>query len=224
MSLSQTQIIRSLGEHLGHFERELEWGVSPGELRHLTSRIGELYVAMITRGQMALETNQRGYDVVSAAGERISVKTVTTSTHVQFNKNTFDQVDRVIILRLIVDENEVSIEEILDGPANEIVSATTRTKFDYQIKRSERTRPVLAHLSTDLTGSHGEYHIMQYENGTITVSKNGEQMPQAKPVLRQIAEALGLSHLNGNGNPMNTRTLGAAVLSKLNQNDAISIA
>jgi len=51
----------------------------------LTGRIGELYAAMITRGQMALETNQRGYDVVSALNERISVKTITTSTHVSFN-------------------------------------------------------------------------------------------------------------------------------------------
>jgi hypothetical protein len=65
---------------------------------------------------------------------------------------------------------------------------------------------------------------MQYENGTITVSKNGEQMAQAAPVLRKIADSLGLSHLNGNGNPMNTRALGAAVLSKLNQNGSISIA
>lgn len=47
--------------------------MKPTELRPLTGRIGELYVAMITRGQMALATNQKGGDVVSALGERISV-------------------------------------------------------------------------------------------------------------------------------------------------------
>ena len=71
MTLSQVQIIRSLGEALSWFERELSWGVSPSSLPHLTGRIGELYAAMVTRGQMALARNQRGYDVVSAEGERI---------------------------------------------------------------------------------------------------------------------------------------------------------
>jgi hypothetical protein len=60
MPLSQVQVIQSLGEALSWYEKELNWGVAPGELNHLTGRIGELYAAMITRGQMALETNQRG--------------------------------------------------------------------------------------------------------------------------------------------------------------------
>src|SRR6218665_3050245 len=66
-TLTQVQIIQSLAEALSWFEKEISWGVSLGELRHLTGRIGELYAAMITRGQMTLDTNQRGYDVVSAA-------------------------------------------------------------------------------------------------------------------------------------------------------------
>ena len=66
-TLTQVQIIQSLAEALSWFEKELSWGVAPAEMNHLTGRIGELYVAMITRGQMALETNQRGYDVVSCA-------------------------------------------------------------------------------------------------------------------------------------------------------------
>ncbi len=77
------------------------------DLRHLSGRIGELYAAMITRGQMALAVNQQGYDVVSADGERISMKTIATSSHVSFNPATFDQVDRVIVLRIAVEEDEV---------------------------------------------------------------------------------------------------------------------
>lgn len=38
------------------------------ELRHLTGRIGELDVAMMTLGQLADSVNQRGYDVVSSTG------------------------------------------------------------------------------------------------------------------------------------------------------------
>jgi hypothetical protein len=85
MALSQTQIIQSLAEALNWFEKEIEWGVKPAELNHLTGRIGELYAAMITRGQMALETNQKGYDVVSAENQKISVKTFTTMSCCRFD-------------------------------------------------------------------------------------------------------------------------------------------
>ena len=119
-TLTQVQIIQSLAEALSWFEKEISWGVSPGELNHLTGRIGELYAAMIKRGQMALDTNQRGYDVVSASNERISVKTVTTSNHVSFNQNTFHHVDRILVLRINVDEEKgVSVEELLDIAAHD---------------------------------------------------------------------------------------------------------
>lgn len=115
--LTQVQIIQSLAEALAWFEKELNWGVAPAELSHLTGRIGELYAAMITRGQMALEINQPGYDVVSSTNERISVKTVTTSSHVSFNASTFEYVDRVIVLRVNVDDElGISVEELLDEP------------------------------------------------------------------------------------------------------------
>ena len=42
MALTQMQIIRSLGEAMAWFERELQWGVPATELRHLSGRIGEL--------------------------------------------------------------------------------------------------------------------------------------------------------------------------------------
>src|SRR4051795_7866648 len=99
-TLTQVQIIQSLAEALAWMEKELSWGVALAELNHLTGRIGELYAAMVTRGQMALETNQQGYDVVSALNERISVKTVTSTVNVSFNLNTFHLVDRVIVLRI----------------------------------------------------------------------------------------------------------------------------
>ena len=58
MSLTQFQIIQSLGKNLEWFQTEMSWGASAQELRHLSGRIGELYVAMLTRGQMAPENNQ----------------------------------------------------------------------------------------------------------------------------------------------------------------------
>jgi len=79
MALTQMQLIQSLGEAMAWFEKERSWGVPPQELRHLCGRIGELFAAMITNGQMANNINQKGYDVVSGIGERISVKTTTMS-------------------------------------------------------------------------------------------------------------------------------------------------
>ncbi|OUL56487.1 hypothetical protein B1199_17650 [Pseudoalteromonas ulvae] len=53
--MTLTQIIEPLGETMSWFERELQWGVCPTELRHLSGRIGELYSALITNGQMAMD-------------------------------------------------------------------------------------------------------------------------------------------------------------------------
>ena len=70
----------------------------------------ELFAAVMTNGQMALEVNQKGYDVVSSKGERISVKTTAAGGpggHVSFNPKTLSNVDRVIILRVNAEEREI---------------------------------------------------------------------------------------------------------------------
>lgn len=120
MFLSPIKIIQSLGEAMAWFERELNWGVPPTELRHLCGRIGELYAALITNGQMATEVNQRGYDVVSGDGERISVKATAMmggGGHVAFNPRSLDEVERIIILR--INTEEMQIEKLLDATVEE---------------------------------------------------------------------------------------------------------
>ena len=83
MAMTQMQIIQSLGEAMSWFERELQWGVPPTELRHLSRRIGELYAALITNGQMASNVNQSGYDVVTSIGERVEARRQALDTHFQ---------------------------------------------------------------------------------------------------------------------------------------------
>ncbi|MEO0464657.1 MAG: hypothetical protein AAF127_16140 [Pseudomonadota bacterium] len=218
MALSQTQIIQSLGEALAWFEKELSWGVSESELNHLTGRIGELYAAMITRGQMALKTNQHGYDVISAENERISVKTITTSSHVSFRKSTLDQVDRAIILRLNTDPDEgISIEEIFDEATSVLIEKTTDAGDVYRFNvRSSRTasRP-LEDLRERQRCDFENYQIRQYENGKIVIFVKGERSDPAKPHLREIAAKIGVELASEGGRLKTTHQLGSNVLKQL---------
>lgn len=220
-TLSQVQIIQSLAEALSWFEKELNWGVAPGELNHLTGRIGELYAAMINRGQMALDTNQRGYDVVSALNERISVKTVTTSNHVSFNSTTFDQVDRIIILRVNVDEeNGISVEEILDEAAD-LARARMRptgSKLIYAIPQSSnRQRRPVEELRITARAHYSDFEIVRYESGAIGILRDGVAQPiVVKEFLKPIAADVGVEIVNARGGSKNTRALGADVIRALN--------
>ncbi|PTX35473.1 hypothetical protein IQ03_04984 [Gemmobacter caeni] len=230
-NLSQTQIIRSLGQALEWFEKEIGWGVSPGELNHLTGRIGELYAAMVTRGQMALATNQRGYDVVSGDGDYISVKTVTSSNHVTFRESTFDLVSRVMILRLVIDDDDVSIEEVLDCPADDIRRRGANEAGQYIVyinggiasgagdltghPRKRLQVEELRQLKETGSAIHGPHRIIQFENGTILVETNGQVQPMAKPILREIAKDVGVDILNDAGNKKNTRSLGSDIIRAL---------
>lgn len=219
-TLTQVQIIQSLAEALSWFEKEISWGVSPGELNHLTGRIGELYAAMITRGQMALDTNQRGYDVVSAENERISVKTVTTSTHVAFNQNTFHHVDRVMVLRVNVDDEKgVSVEELLDAPvdtAHPMMRAQSG-KLIYPITRTAREERPVEDLEITGRAPYADFEIVRFESGAIRIFQSGEeQQLVVKEILRSIAAEVGVDLTNSKGGLKNTQQLGSDVIRALN--------
>lgn len=214
MSLSQVQIIQSLGEALSWFEKELGWGVDPAELRHLTGRIGELYAAMITRGQMALEVNQRGYDVVTAEGRQVSVKTITSSNHVSFRKSTLHQAHDVMVLRINTSDAEASIEELFRGTVEELTAAAkdVGSELQYVIRKAASEPVALAGLAITGSAEVGTRRVIQYENGSIMVETDGVREPVVKPVLRDVARELGINLVNGVGNVMNTRQLGAAII------------
>ncbi len=214
MSLSQVQIIRSLAEALTWFEKELAWKVEAAELRHLTGRIGELYAAMIMRGQMALDVNQRGYDVVSAEGRHITVKTITSSSHVSFRKSTLNSAHEVMVLRINTSDGEASIEELFRGTVDELrpLCRDTENDLQYIIRKPSSGPLVLDGLAITGSVQIGSRRVIQYENGSIAVEIDGARAPVVKPILREVAAELRLSPLNSNGNAMNTRQLGAAII------------
>ncbi|BBJ22802.1 DUF6998 domain-containing protein [Candidatus Nitrotoga sp. AM1P] len=216
MALTQMQIIQSLGEAMSWFERELNWGVPPTELRHLCGRIGELYAALITNGQMATEVNQRGYDVVSESGERISVKTTAMmglTGHVTFNSRSLEFVDRVIVLRMNTEEMQVEtllnaliadVRPLLTGPTegNQVLALS-------RLIERRRVRSDIA-LVNEIVIDH--YTIRELETGTIEVERDGVSISPVKPVLRELAARLNVSLINGKGNELNTRQLGTQVI------------
>ena len=216
MALTQMQLIQSLGEAMSWFERELQWGIPATELRHLCGRIGELYAALITNGQMATTVNQRGYDVVSSTGERISVKTTAMqghNGHVSFNPNSLAEVDRIIILR--VNTEEMQVETLLDAPIAQAIALMTpegdgrRTLALSKLVKSVRQR---SEIKTVNNVTFNGFTVRELESGSIEVEKDGVIQNPTKPVLRDIATQLNIPLVNANGNPFTTRQLGSQVI------------
>lgn len=220
MALTQIQVIQSLGESMSWLERELNWGVPITELRHLTGRIGELYSALITNGQMATEVNQSGYDVVSGDGERVSVKTTgrLANGQVSFNPNTLNCVDRVIVLRINVEE--MQIETLFDGSVEQAKTlmciSGSGSKYTLALSKLTKSDSIKRDIPKVKEAVWGNLTIAERENGSIEVIENGSPLVPAKPHLRQVAKALGVSILNSNGNYYNTRQLGSLLIRELN--------
>lgn len=210
------QLIQSLGEAMAWFEREMNWGVPPTELRHLCGRIGELYAAVITNGQMATEVNQKGYDVVSSEGERISVKTTAmmgSGGHISFNANSLGCVDRVVVLR--VNTEEMQIETLLNAPIADAISMMTpdvEGKRTIPIGRMVKKPASRGSIRSVKEVAFLDYVVRELETGTIEVEHAGELIVPAKPVLRELARQLSIALLNSNDNALNTRQLGSQII------------
>ena len=211
------QIIQSLGEAMSWFERELEWDVPPTELRHLSGRIGELYSALITNGQMATEVNQKGYDVVSSTGERISVKTTAqmgSAGAISFNPSTLDKVDRIMILR--INTEEMQIETLLNEDVSVAKRLMTKQNASGKVSialskllkppKERKDIPIIKTVRID------KYTIQELENGTIEVLEDNKLITPTKPTLRKLALKFNISLFNNNGNTLNTRQLGSLIM------------
>ena len=217
------QIIQSLGEAMSWFERELGWGVPPTELRHLCGRIGELYAALITNGQMATEVNQKGYDVVSGDGEKISVKTTAmmgTGGHVNFNSNTLELVDRIIVLR--VNTEEMQVETLLNLQTSEalaLMGPEKKGKRFLALSKLTKTTKTKEDIKSVKEVEFEGHIIRELETGTIEVDRDGVLVSPAKPELRKMAKILNISLLNSNGNLLNTRQLGSQIIKSIEENN-----
>lgn len=221
MGISQKDMINSLSNLLNWLEQEKNWGTNRGELRFITGRIGELYVAIMTNGLMAEATNQKGYDVVSEDGEKISVKTTTREEgnhQFRFNKNTFIEVDRVVLVYVNVEETSVKIlYDELKQEAEKLMinSSDVNTKSISMSKVMNKKRTHISKLTILNSANYKNYRIQRFENGKIQVSVNELEVNPVKPVLRKIAKEIGVDINNSNSNMKNTRVLGWDIIKQL---------
>ena len=118
--LSKAQIIQLYTYYNEIWRYELQILQSkPTELRHLMGRIGEFLCVLETDGQLALNVNEPGYDVIGANGRKISVKTTAQRNgFVVINRNTFHLWDDLFVVQYKNDMFQVVFfgakEQIID--------------------------------------------------------------------------------------------------------------
>lgn len=168
---------------------------------------------------MAVTVNQHGYDVVSAQGERISVKTtamMSSSGHISFNPNSLSEVDRIIVLR--INTEEMQVETLLDASVAEtlaLMAPEGEGKRVLSLSRLVKKPKPRSEQKTTNEVSFNGYKVRELESGSIEVEKNGMPITPAKPALRELAMQLNIPIVNSNGNPMNTRQLGSQIIKSI---------
>lgn len=216
MGISQKDMINSLSNLLNWLEQENNWGTNNGELKFLTGRIGEIYVAIMTNGLMAEKTNQNGYDVVSESGEKISVKATTCmkGTHnFRFNKNTLNEVDRIVLVYVNVEEVSVTIiYNELKSDAEKLMNNSGRISMSKVINRQ---KTIIKNLKILDSVNYKNYRIIRLENGKIQVFDKGVEINPTKPILKIIAKKIGVDINNSNSSMKNTRVLGWDIIKQL---------
>lgn len=68
--------------------------------------------------------------------------------------------------------------------------------------------------------TRGDVVVRELVSGSIEVWRAGVLQQTSLPVLRALAEQLGVSTENGSGNPLNTRSLGRQLIDRLNKDQA----
>ena len=196
----------------------IEAGIAPQELRAHTGVIGEAFVADYLGVKLALENNQRGYDLVDADGLRVSVKTITTSTGISLKESTVNLVDRVVVVWLDTNEDELGVHVAYDASIeNFLTDCAAAYRGSLRLGRGAMTFPNKQSAAGkfeigDVIATHTDGHIVirKHSSGSFTALVDGEPKP-ARPYLIEIRDALGLPDKVNN----TTRSLGSQVFGKL---------
>ena len=124
-----------LEKYLEIVKFETQLGFKPTEIRHLLGRIGEFYCALKSDGRLATQSNQRGYDVISGDGRKISVKTTAQQTgFISFNINTLSLTDDIMIVHFSITDG---LQELFYGTSESIIPYCRVWKNNYELDLSK---------------------------------------------------------------------------------------
>jgi hypothetical protein len=195
----------------------IEAGISPQELRAHTGVIGEAFVAEYLKVKLTSTNNQPGYDLIDGDGLRVSVKTITTSSHVTLKASTFNQVDRIIVVWLGTQADELDVIIVYNKSAEAFHADAVPYQGTLRLGRAAMTfpdKPVGAGPFDvgDIVDVHQEGNVLfrRHASGSFTVLVDGSPEPAFQHLMR-LRDALGLPDKTNN----TTRTLGTQVFGKL---------
>lgn len=133
--MKQEDIKFLLDKYLEIIDIEInQLGCKATEVRHLLGRIGEFYCALETKGLLATQTNQHGYDVICENNRKISVKTTAQkSGFISFNKRTLELADDIMIIQY----SEDGLKKIYYGSSKFIIPFCRTWKDNFELDISK---------------------------------------------------------------------------------------
>jgi hypothetical protein len=195
----------------------IEAGISPQELRAHTGVIGEAFVADRLGVKLASNNNQRGFDLIDADGLRVSVKTITTSKFVALNESTLDQVDRVVVVWLGADADELDVVTVYDKSVEDFSSDCSTYRGKLRLGRASMAfpeKPTGADTFDvgDIVDTHQDGSVLfrKHASGSFTVLVDNQPEPAFQHLIR-LRDAMVLPDKANN----TTRTLGNQVFGEL---------
>lgn len=196
----------------------IEAGISPQELRAHTGVMGEAFVADYLGVKLSSANNQRGYDLVDADGLRVSVKTITTATHVTLKESTLPLVDRIVVVWVDTDADELDLTVVYDKGVEEMQTEAAIYNGSLRLSRGRMTfphKPAQAAGKFDVgevvdTYVDGNVEIRKHASGSFTALVDGEPQP-ARQYMIAIRDGMGLPDKTTN----TTRSLGAQIFGAL---------
>lgn len=221
MALTQIDHIHALDETLRGFERELQWGVSPRDLGHLVERIGQIFAAICSNGQIVPADENCGYSVVGYNGDRYLVQCVSgdiVGGEINFTHEQLEKVDRVCILFFSTDE--IEINTLLDTSVERLaryVSHHHGNKLIVPLLSLVSSKREPGEIKVTRTVQYKDYVISERENGGVDVASYGNLLNPVKPILLKLAAELDVPLFNGMERSRNTRLLGTQVIQAIEQ-------
>jgi hypothetical protein len=196
----------------------IEAGIAPQELRAHTGVIGEAFVADYLGVKLSIKNNQHGFDLIDSDGLRVSVKTITTSTGVSLKESTVGLVDRVVVVWLDTNEDELGVHAVYDASVEQFLQDCAASyRGSLRLGRGAMTFPQRSTSANkfevgDVITSHkdGNVVIRKHVSGSFTALVDGVPMP-ARQYLLGIRDVMNLPDKATN----TTRSLGAQVFGAL---------